>query len=320
MLDSAKSQQALQKALSARTAREATLLWAQVDPAALSASWMALLPTLATTVTAAQLVAAGQADRYVTAALAEQDIDPSPTATVRPRAFAGVASDGRDLTTLLAQPVVAAKVALSGGQRLDDALATGLARLVRLVSTQVADAGRAAESVSLVARPAATGWVRQLSLPSCSRCAVLAGKFFRWSTGFQRHPLCDCRHIPTAEQVAGDLTTDPLTAIRSGRVTGISAADRRAIDDGADIGQVLNARRGMSTASVYGRRVKVTAEGTTVRGAAGKQMRADGAAAAKDGGRYRRVQTPRLRPEAIYANAAGDRDEALRLLRRFGYL
>lgn len=294
MLDAAVTQYRLQKALTARAAREATAVWAQIDQSALTASWQALLPALVLTVTAAQLVAAGQADRYVTAALREQDIDPDAAATAVPRAFAGVASDGRDLAALLAEPVIAAKVALARGARQQDALASGLARLVRIVGTQVADAGRGAESVATVARPRAQGYVRMLQLPSCSRCALLAGRFYRWSAGFQRHPLCDCRHVPTTELGAGDLTTDPLEAVRSGRVTGISTADRRAIDDGADIGRVLNARRGMTTADAGGRQVKATTA--------------------------RAGRTVRLRPEEVYRQAAGNRPEAVRLLRRFGYL
>ena len=57
----------------------------------------------------------------------------------------------------------------------------------RLVTSLVADAARGAESVSIATRPR-VGYVRYLSPPSCSRCAILAGRFYRWSTGFLRHP------------------------------------------------------------------------------------------------------------------------------------
>lgn len=317
MLAAALAQYRLQKALTARTARDATALWSQVDPNAVSASWAALAPRLTVTVAAAQLLAAAQADRYVTAALDEQGIPSDTDARIAPRAFAGVASDGRDLGTLLEQPAIAAKVALAGGQAVDAALATGLARLVRIVGTQVADAGRGAESVATVTRPRADRYVRMLTLPSCSRCAVLAGRIYRLQDAFQRHPLCDCRHVPTAEDVAGDLRTDALAAVRSGRVTGLSVADRQAIADGADVGQVINARRGMSTTTAYGRRLKTTTEGTTVRGVAGQRL--GGPAAKTPGARYRSVKAPRLRPEEIYRQADG-RGDALRLLRLNGYL
>lgn len=318
MLRAAQSQYAAQKALSARAAREATSLWRQLDPDDLRGSWRPLLPRLTAAVTAAQILAASRADTYVTAALTEQDLDPDARGEIRPLPFAGIASDGRPLDTLLDEPLIATKTALGRGYLIEEALAGGLASLVRIVTTQVADAGRSADSVALVARPAAGGWVRMLELPSCERCAVLAGKFFRWNQGFSRHPRCDCRHIPTAENLADDLTTDPRKAIEAGQVRGLSEADRRAILDGADVGQVINAKRGMSTLDMAGRRLKVTSEGLTKRGIADQQLRAFERDVAP-GQRYRRSQVPRLRPETIYREAA-DREDALRLLRRFGYL
>lgn len=318
MLRAAEDQYRTQKALSARAGREATALWAQLDPNDLRRSWRPLLARLTAAVTAAQVVAASRGDSYVTAALAEQDLDPAARGAVQPLAFAGIASDGRPLETLLDEPLIATMTGLARGYVVNEALASGLASLVRIATTQVADAGRGAESVALVARPAAGGWVRMLELPSCDRCAVLAGKFFRWNQGFSRHPGCDCRHIPTAEDVAGSLTTDPRKAIEAGQVRGLSEADRRAILDGADIGQVINAKRGMSTMDMAGRRLSITSEGTTKSGIAGQQLRRFERNVAP-GQRYRRSQVPRLRPESIYREAA-DREDALRLLRRFGYL
>jgi hypothetical protein len=91
----------------------------------------------------------------------------------------------------------------------------------------------------------------------------------------------------------------------------MSEADVKAVlEDGADFGQVVNARSGMYTAQAYGQQVLATRAGT-VRGIAARRMEAQG-------GSYRR--TPRLMPESIYQVAQGDREQALRLLRRFGYL
>jgi hypothetical protein len=161
-----------------------------------------------------------------------------------------------------------------------------------------------------------------LTPPSCSRCAVLAGRWYRYNAGFDRHPACNCIAIPANEDTSGDLLTNPRLAIAAGKVTGLSRADTRAIlDDGADVGQVINAHRGMRTANMYGRDLKITLEGTTVRGLAGKFLIAEGQRFDKlQGERYRRVQIPRLRPQTIYQVAGTDRAEALRLLRRFGYL
>jgi hypothetical protein len=88
-------------------------------------------------------------------------------------------------------------------------------------------------------------------------------------------------------------------------------AGARAIRDGADIGQVVNARRGMyAVGDRYG--LKATREGMTKRGLARQRMRA-----LERGGRA--PARVRLMPESIYRIAA-DRDEAIRLLYRYGYL
>lgn len=62
---------------------------------------------------------------------------------------------------------------------------------------------------------------------------------------------CDCRHIPCTEDVADDLRTDPkayfdsLSESEQSRIFTKSGA--KAIRDGADMGRVVNARRGMSS-------------------------------------------------------------------------
>lgn len=73
----------------------------------------------------------------------------------------------------------------------------------------------------------------------------------------------------------------------------------KAIRDGADPGQVVNARRGMAVSA--GR--TVTTEGTSRRGFARSRL----------GGAVR------LMPEQIYRDASS-REEAVRLLRLHGYL
>ncbi len=92
-----------------------------------------------------------------------------------------------------------------------------------------------------------------LNPPSCSRCIILAGRWYRWNEGFRRHPRCDCQHIPASESVAGDMRVDPYETFRSmtleeqERTFGRSQA--RAIRDGADIYRVVNInQRGLATA------------------------------------------------------------------------
>jgi hypothetical protein len=92
-------------------------------------------------------------------------------------------------------------------------------------------------------------------------------------------------------------------------------------EHGADLGQVVNARRGMSTAAgPSGRTIQTTTEGTTARGLAGRRM---GAQAKTAGSRYRRSRIPRLMPDQIFDEAqrlGWDRDEIVRQLKRFGYI
>lgn len=290
-----------QRLLSAAAVSSARTSWAQVNPNALDRSWVTIAPRLLTLAAGIQRAAAIDGAAYVPQVLDELEIDSPPAGRVGVGQFVGVASDGRPLDTLLHEPIVRTKSLLGAGASTTEALSGGLVALERIIATQVADAGRGAVSVGIASRHR-VGYVRMLSTPSCSRCVVLAGKWFRYNQGFQRHPRCDCRHIPATEDVAGDLTTDPRKAIEQGQVTGLSKADTRAIiDDRADIGQVINSRRGMTTAGT-------TTEGTTKRGFAGKRL-----------GATRNNRVIRLTPDAIYQQAA-TRDEAISLLRRHGYL
>lgn len=71
---------------------------------------------------------------------------------------------------------------------------------------------------------------------------------------------------------------------------------------------------------IFGQRLFVTTEGVTTRGLAGVRLGARESGVKADGQRYRSARPPRLMPESILKIADGDRDEAIRLLRRFGYL
>jgi len=247
------------------------------------ASWATIGPRLLVLTSAAQLGAARNGVAYVPAALSEVGQDVAESGVTNPRAFAGFASDGRPLGSLLEGAKVRAKESQSlevGGRWLD-----------MVVQTQIADASRGAASVAIAARTK-VGYVRMVNPPCCSRCAVLAGKFFRYNQGFQRHPRCDCTHVPTTQGDFGRFTSDPPID----QIKGLSDAERKAISEGADLGQVVNARRGASGMT--------TSEGTTKRGLARERL-----------GKGRQ----RLTPDAIY-RLSSTRDEALRLLERNGYL
>lgn len=247
---------------------------------------------LAATVTAYQLLAAKDAAAAVPQMLAEQQIADPPIGPVAITALAGVASDGLPLDSLFEQ-------------------AADAYRLAVMVATQVQDAARNAAAVEIAAR-SRVGYVRMLNLPSCSRCILLAGAWYKWNTGFQRHPKCDCRHIPAIESDANDLTTNPQAAFESlsreqqDDIFGKAGAE--AIRAGADVGQVVSARRGMRKAQLFGREVWATTEGTTSRGVAGQRL-----------GAKRGKRAVRLMPETLMA-IAEDRADAQRLLRLHGYI
>ena len=292
-------------------------VWPQFDPANINASFGSILAQLVSFLAAGQVAVARQAQQYVPRVLGELDLDDGrPEGVSRPVAFIGSSSGLTLPETLDTVRLRALHAAAEGG----DSAGSGLALLEGIARTQIADAARLATSTEIAVRPWVTGSVRLLNPPACDRCILLAGKFYLWSDGFPRHDNCDCRHIPASEDVAGDLRTDPdayfrsLTEAEQDKAFGKARA--QAIRDGADMGQVVNSRSGVSTAQVFGRDVRVTASGTTSRGAFGRAQRD---LSKQRGERYRRSRTPRLTPESIY-KLAKDREDAIRLLRFYAYI
>lgn len=217
-------------------------------------------------VTRFQIAQAVLAPRAIDQMLVEQDIEAEALAQIDPTAFT-VSLDSLD-------------------RMLAEVEAEMEAEFQRLVASIVQDAGRAAESVAIAARPGVKH-VRHLNLPSCSRCAVLAGRVYRYSEGFKRHPGCDCVMIPVTV-ASPDFAYDLDDLVRSGQVTGMSKADRQAVlRDGANLGRVVNVRR--------------TQAGLIE---SGRVLRRNG----------------RLTPEAIYRSTGNDREAAIALLKANGYL
>jgi hypothetical protein len=321
----------LQQRVNAETRVNLRRLWRRMGPD-FEGSWDRIGRAVFSTIAAAQLEVARASVAYLED-LADQTTPAPAEGAVLPEAFAGVASDGRDLASLSYGAVVKAGEAVNAGASRPQALQVGGSWLDLMGRLQVADAARIATGAGAAARPNWGGYVRVLTPPSCSRCAVLAGKFYRWNTGFRRHPKCDCQHFPTRDAgyaEAEGFITNPDTAWRNGHIKDLTRAQQDALENGADISQAINARRGMSTTDIGGRRVRVTSEGTTRRGlfgSSGTARRAgfSGTGAVRQQGSVngyilRRTTLPRLTPEAIYRAAEGDRDLAIRLLRRFGYI
>lgn len=271
-----------------------------------------------TTLTAAgQFTAAQRGVNY-----ARDTLDVEPVGVVNPRAFAGIAPDGRRLDTLLYSSVVHARNTYA---KVEDQLESGRKWLSMLAHTAVADAGRGATHAQLTATPQA-GYLRMVNPPCCQRCAILAGKFFRWDTGFERHPRCDCTHVPTTGQTPDGYVAD----IALSQIHDLTDAQRKAVEDGADLNQVLNAyRHRIADREGY----MSTSEGTTRSGWAsyvqrevarqrGETAQETSVSVGRRGAveQYNVRRTPRrLTPEAIYRTARS-REEAVRLLAFNGYL
>jgi len=271
---------------------EARDAWARVDPARISETWLRQIPRLLLILTGGQHAAAVTADRYIAEVLVEQGLSPATEGRIDAAALSGIAADGRPLESLLIQPGITAKWALSRGATLERAMTAGGALAELIGHTQVADAGRVADQVALTARRAVSGYTRMVVGKTCSRCLILAGRWYRWNAGFNRHPKCDCIGIPAPES-ADELRTNPrkafdaMSAVEQDNTFGKAGA--QAIREGADMARVVNARRGMQTAD--GRLYTIEAAG----------------------------RRPRLMPEQIFRDAR-DRDDAIRLLKLHGYI
>ncbi|MCX5601617.1 hypothetical protein OOK29_26045 [Streptomyces phaeochromogenes] len=348
--------QAAQARRSRLTANEIQRLWRQLDPRDLSGSWETSVgPRIVRAITAGQLASAAVANEYVDEVVDADGADPDRAGRARPEAFAGAAADGRSLESLMYLSVITTKQAIGGGLSLQDSLLRGLHQALRLGASETTQAGRSAVGASMAGKRTIQGYVRVVQPPACGRCVILAGIEFGWNKGFQRHPRCDCIHLPTTliarNQHRGSLRSDafsPTTRPGSGPRGFISprayfdalsraeqdrvftAAGAAAIREGGDMAQIVNARRGMYTTTAYGRTLRATREGTTRRGYWYRQERAR--TAARTGTRFARdriearqglprfeLRSPRLLPEEIF-RLAESRDEAVAMLRRFGYL
>ncbi|MBP9918008.1 MAG: hypothetical protein KBF43_05415 [Dermatophilaceae bacterium] len=299
--------------------------WARLGVGGWDEGWLTIGPRIVALVSAAQLGAARDGAEAVLAAA--DDLGLAAAAEVAPGSLAGWASDGRPLDSLLSLSVARAR---ESGLGAAEALRVGGSWLDMVAQTQVADAARDAGAAQIISVPK-LGYVRFVNPPCCQRCAVLAGKYFRWNAGFRRHPRCDCQHraVKRGERLSQD--------IGPGDVRDLTIAQRWAIDNGADMTAVINAHR----ANQRSADMMTTFEGTgqlggqrpwavQVRNEVRRQqelLRNDRVGAARPGVRtatpvaVRERHTIPARPTpAAIQQMAGSREEAVRLLALNGYL
>lgn len=296
-----------------RTVQEALArLWWTVEFTDLSAGWARVAARAKADVVAAQRAAVVDSGSYVRRALAVQGVDVEAP-RLDPAAFSGLAGDGRSLDGLLLGGVVTTKRMLAAGHSREDSLLAG-ERFLRIVAQgEVVEARSAGDQSALVAATQETtfGWVRMITPPACGRCAVLAGAFYRWNQGFQRHEGCDCVHIPAKESISDSITTDPMKYFESltpdQQAKYFGKANAQAIDAGADLGRTMRAATRQGALYTQGGR-RYTKEATSKRGYYRKTTEAG------------QNREKRLTPYQIMRDAAGNKGEALRLLVRYGYV
>lgn len=307
-------------ALDRNLVAQAQMEWNRLPLNSLQAGFQqTFLPAIAPGLRNAQAAAASVAAQTI----AEATGRPS---TVNPAAFAGHASNGDTLPHALAMPLVELYVDLGNGVDPAQAYQSSFDSMDRMLTTQIHDAARQAESVQMVDHEV-TFYIRYTEPGACDRCIVLAGKHYKWNDGFERHDNCRCYHIQYStvyrdpvggHQQSGDIVSitnpspyrtnaqpqNPLALFHSmstaeqDRVFG--HANAQAIRDGADIYQVVNAtgsRAGMST---------------TISGPRGEQYK--GTIQGVPRGQVRLV------PEAIYQIAGNDQAYARQLLKKNGYI
>lgn len=312
-------------------------LWKELAGNDLSRSWLGGLGTaMVRAVAAGQLVAASTGQPYIEAMVRMDGVSSNyleQASRVDARSFSGAAADGRALDSLLYLPVIRTKTLIGGGLTLQEAMTSGLFQLQRIAASEVADAGRGAAGVAMVANRTVTGYVRMVRAGACARCVILAGKWYRYNADFQRHKRCSCYGVPATDARPGRHLNpmsffNNLSRAEQDRRFTIGGAE--AIRNGADIYSVVNAQRGVTTLDAYGKKVVATLEGTTRRGAFYQQMLRE--AEQRTGQRFARgrvdveqglprfhLRTPRLTPGEIL-RLSEDRDDLIRLLKRFGYL
>lgn len=315
-----------------KTARnEIRRLWRRMG-ADFEGSWQRIAPSILAVLTEAQLQVSEKSIPYLKK-LADETTATSVEGELNPLALVGMASDGRPLDSLAYGAVAKAGQAYNDGATQTQALKAGGSWLDLMARLQIADAARTASGIGAAVRPEWGGYVRYLNPPSCSRCAILAGKWFRWNQGFHRHPRCDCQHFPAASAGYAEhegFIGNPDQAWRNGHIKDLTKVQRQALEDGADISQLINARRGMSTTTtIKGTRFDFTTEGVTKRGVYGGHTAfgTGGGYTARNTGRrgfvanyvVRSSKRSRITPETIY-RVAEDRADAIRLLKQYGYV
>ena len=218
---------------------------------------------------------------------------------VNPAAFTGQTASGLSLETLLSIPAQRARQAVMAGVSATDAMHAGEGALRMYAATEIPDVTRTAAAAAAAVK-GTYEYIRVVGPFCCSRCAILAGRLYHTS-GFERHPSCHCEMLPVAEADSADVPS-PMDLYRQGRITDLTVAEKQALDMGANISQVVNAKKGMYT--VGGR--SYTTSGTTLRGVAGSRLTAA------------TIDRAAGTPQALYGNMTISRQAVAQATAKYG--
>ncbi|MDY5159561.1 VG15 protein [Actinotignum urinale] len=285
-----------------------------VNPSFIRESFTEALPDLVVGLSHIQRETAIDAASYGSSVLVETGGYEPAEAFVNVEAFTGWAPYGNTLVEAVNSVVPYTLKRIGQGLGADKALDRARSYLQSISAESIRSVARDVEHLDILTRPG-IGYVRMLNPPSCMFCVLLAGRRYAWNQGFERHPQCDCVHVPcNQKQLAGavqeGLVLDPYEYFESldektqNRVFGVGNAE--AIRAGADMYQVVNASRQSSLyINVPGKRR--TWEGISRRGYAGKH-----------GGGFARI-TPRGLYE-LNLQRGGSRENYLQLLESYHYI
>lgn len=280
--------------------------WKKVNPGSVVSSWEMLMPSAIGAVMLAQKDTITSNEQYIDFAFNEQNID-GLDGSLRPGAIVGtMPATGALLEAAFAGVAYHTLDRIGRGRSTNEALQAGMIELSHLVQYAVSDASRAASSVRIGTAATKIGYTRVVSAGCCARCAVLAGRYYDWNEGFLRHPACKCLHFPSTAVGAQASSTDPyahfdaLSPREQDRI--YTKAGAEAIRNGADMNQVVNSRRGMTTSGRF------TSEGSGRRG-----FYKRGTAAGQSGKR-------RLSVDEIMRRANGNKERFASMLTDYGYL
>lgn len=185
--------------VSLRVQRQLAAYWNQVDWNDLD-GWMRIHRfRIVQLIRAGQLEAALLALPYLRGAAAEAGVATASTASASPQAMVAGSFTAEKLADILGGSVRLTKFRIAQGYEREDALKSGGQRLLALGDTLTRDVGREALQADSILEPHCVGYERVVPLPACSRCLLLAGKFFKDNQGFPRHPACNCYHAPVYE-------------------------------------------------------------------------------------------------------------------------